>query len=109
MQDLRRLHDRIERISQLAGRPAAAPGVIAELNDVLSEGYAEALLAEERLIRLEERLADGIESTGPNRAEDVRRLATEYRTTTRQVAELRALLAALHERFLALQGAADSS
>ena len=42
MDDFRRLHDRLDRAFARAGDPRA----LAEINDVLSEGYAEALFSQ---------------------------------------------------------------
>jgi hypothetical protein len=105
MDDFRRLHDRIDLVCERARGAASDPGVMAEMNDVLSEGYAEALLAEARLMRLEERLADEIATVSPGRADAVRSLANQYRSAEQALAALRVHLSAMHDRFVALGGA----
>jgi hypothetical protein len=105
MDDLHGLYERLDAICERAARASHDRVVLAEMNDALSEGYAQALLAEARLIRLEERLSDRIADLGAGRVEEVRRLAGEHRTAEAAVARLRARLADAHERFLALGGA----
>lgn len=102
--DFDRLHARIDRACERAQRAAGDPAAMAEMNDVLSEGYAEALLAEAELMRIEERLADQIGRVSHGRAEAVRRLMSQQRTAERAVAGLRAHLAVTQDRFVALGG-----
>ena len=109
MDDFRALHDRIERACEGARGGRRDPMLIAEMNNVLSEGYAEALLAEAELMRLEERLADAIDCLAPGRAAAVRRLAREQRSVERAVARLRSHLALMHDEFVALGGASRSA
>jgi uncharacterized coiled-coil protein SlyX len=100
MDDLQALHERLDEICARADDPAVLP----ELNDVLSEGYARALLAEAQLMRLEERLLDRITARVPDRRDEVQQLAGEHRTAEETVARLRRRLADAHERFHALGG-----
>jgi hypothetical protein len=104
MEDLQALHDRLDALCERAARRGDDAAVMAEMNDLLSEGYARALLAEARLIALEERLTDRIADLSAGRVEEVRLLAGEHRAAERAVTRLRARLADVHERFLALGG-----
>jgi cell division septum initiation protein DivIVA len=100
------LHDRIDRALERAHGGSGDAALLRELNDVLCEGYAEALQAEAGLIRLEERLAERIAAPRTDPADDLRVLAREHRASEQEVARLRARLAVAHQRFRALGGAA---
>jgi len=77
--------------------------VVDEMNDLLSEGYAMALRDEQRLMELEQRMVDALLSHEPGRDRDVGVLLDEMRCVARTVARLRARLASMHERYLALR------
>jgi hypothetical protein len=104
MDEFASLHARIDRVLEHAREAPADGTVLQELNDVLCEGYAEALQAEAKLMRLEERLAERIAAPRTDRTDDVQVLAGEHRSSEQEVARLRARLAAAHQRFVALGG-----
>jgi hypothetical protein len=105
MEDLGKLLARIETFTALVRRSSGDPGLLAEIEDVLSEGYASALAGEARMFKLEERLDDLLDSGDESRARELRLIVREHRAAERSVATLRSALAGLHSEFVALGGA----
>jgi hypothetical protein len=105
MEDLAKLLARIDTFTVLVRHSSGDPGLLAEIEDVLSEGYATALSREARLIRLEEQLDDLLDSGDESRARELRLIVRQHRATERTVAILRSALAELHAEFVALGGA----
>jgi hypothetical protein len=102
----------IERLERLAVRADSSSGdaeLLAEIEDALSAGYADALSGEGRLVQLEDRLDALLNSSGEARAEELRRIVTEHRALERSVARLRAALEPLRRQFVALGGASVSA
>jgi hypothetical protein len=75
------LRSRIEDLCARADQPGGEDGLTAEMNALLSEGYARALLAEH-----------GLTALG----------AEERQAAARAILRLRAGLSAMHERFLTI-------
>jgi hypothetical protein len=96
------LHGRIDRLCERA-RVRIDGELVDEMNDVLSEGYARALLADRRVVELDERVVDVLLRPDVRRARELRALTEERRAAARAVARLRARLAAMHEQYLALR------
>jgi len=102
---MRELADLEERLEQ-----AADDTPLAELEDLLSEGYARALAGDARRRRLDERIEDLIARVDePEAALEVRRLSVERRTLDRALAELRARLELERARFIRLGGGRENS
>jgi ADP-ribose pyrophosphatase YjhB (NUDIX family) len=102
MRDHNDLLQRIDRLSARAQQRYAEPGIVAEMNDLLSEGFAQALKEEARLDELEQRLADVLSDVSPARASELRRITVESRATQRGLDRLRTRLARMHERYIEL-------
>jgi hypothetical protein len=94
--DLRSMIDRVTRLCDgLAGRsPSSA--LMAEIDDVLTEGYARALNGDSWSTRTEERLHELISNpAAPVRARHLRAVATDHAAFQRELIELRRRLAEL--------------
>lgn len=89
----------IERVARLRDelqtrRPSAA--LLAEIDDVLTAGYARALNGDAWSTRTEERLHELIyDSTAPLRARELRAIATDHAGFQRDLVELRSRLTEL--------------
>jgi hypothetical protein len=94
-----------QRIDELSARADAGrePGLLAEMEDLLSEGYARALADESLLRQLDRRLDALFENVNPADATEIRRLASERRRIAERVQRLRQGLARMQEGFLARQ------
>jgi hypothetical protein len=104
-----RLAARIESLSSRTAGAGDEQRLLSEIEDVLAEGYIEALSGEAQCARLGERLerlVGVIEEPGV--AEEVRRLVLERRSLEARIKELRALLSALRQHFIRL-GAGHST
>ena len=101
--------DLLERLDALATRASDAERQrlgLRELEDMLTAGYAGALSGEARMMRLEEQLDELLDAADERRARDLRLVVREHRSLERSVGGLRAALARLQDRFVALGGAA---
>jgi hypothetical protein len=98
------LHARIDQLCARAARDGADPEVVEEINDVLSEGYARALVAERALVALNERLVELVLASGERPEQQIRAVAEERRVAADLVERLRARLANLHEYFVVVAG-----
>jgi hypothetical protein len=67
-----------------------------------SEGYALALLDDRRICQIDERVVEALVGSD-ERGADLRALAAEGRAARRAVERLRAELAVMHDRYLALR------
>jgi hypothetical protein len=100
--------DLLDRIDRLAGRAETAhadDALLSEMEDVLAEGYIEALSGEARSQRIGtrlERLVDTIDE--PGAAVEARRLAVQRRSLDAAVGTLRSRLNAVREQFVRLGG-----
>jgi hypothetical protein len=77
------------------------PGLAEAMNDLLSEGYARALLEERRIGEIEERVVELLMSSAER--DELRSLTAERRAASLAVERLRAELAAMHDRYVALR------
>lgn len=93
----------LARIDGLCRRAeeGSANELAAEMNDLLSEGYARALLEERRIGQLEEHVVEVL--LGSHERRELQALADERRAASRAVEGLRARLALMHDRYLALR------
>jgi hypothetical protein len=97
MDDLRPLIDRIR--SLLDGRAADPGGVLTDVEDTLTDGYALALGLEGERLRIERRMADLARAIeGPEEVDELRRLAVKLIGTEAELAEIRTLLAELRRQ-----------
>ena len=99
--------DLVTRIDRLLGRAAtarSAAGLLSEIEDVLAEGYGEALAGDARSRRLATRLEELVEGVDQREAAvQIRRIVLEKRGADAQVTVLRVRLGELRERFLQLR------
>ena len=94
--DLKVMIERVVRLREdLAGRqPSRA--LLAEIEDVLTEGYARALTGDAWSTRTEQRLHELIsDASTPVRGGDLRAIATDHASFQRDLIELRRELTAL--------------
>jgi hypothetical protein len=97
MDDLRPLIDRIR--SLLDDRAADPGGVLTDVEDTLTDGYALALGLEGERLRIERRMADlARDVEGPEEVGELRRLAVKLIGTEAELAEIRTLLAELRRQ-----------
>ena len=88
----------IERVARLRGARGSPPSValLAEIDEVLTAGYARALNGDAWSTRTEERLHELIyDDTAPVRGRELRAIATDHAGFQRDLVELRAKLAEL--------------
>ena len=95
------LHARIARLCRRADE-SGATGVADEMDHLLSVGYALALLDDRRICQIDERVVEALVGSD-ERGADLRALAAEGRAARRAVERLRAELAVMHDRYLALR------
>jgi hypothetical protein len=104
--------DLLERISRLSSRASSAADdgpLLSEIEDVLAEGYVQALSGEARSRRLRERLDDLVERLDePDAAIEARRLALQRRTLDGRTQDLRNQLALIRDHFVRLGGHAHA-
>jgi hypothetical protein len=105
MDDYAILLERIEVLVARADRSSGDPDLLAQIEEMLSYGYSLALSGEARMVRLEEQLDELVDSGDEGRARELRMLVRQHRAVERSVGRLRAALARLHGRFVALGGA----
>jgi hypothetical protein len=99
------LHRRLDALQSRAREGDADQRTLAQIEDLLAEGYARALAGDAGRRRLEQRLEllmPRIED--PAVADEARRLALQLRTLDRAVTELRAKLASVRDEFVAQGG-----
>jgi hypothetical protein len=85
----------MHQIEELLG--ADAP-TLARLEEMLTEGYAQALTLEAERWRLERRLGELARAGGTDVADEVRSLGVRLTSADGELAELRTLLGSLNER-----------
>ena len=99
------LTTRIDGLSSRAAGVREDARLLVEIEDVLAEGYIEALRGEARSRRLGERLQRLVVITDePGVAVELRRLALERRSLDAGVEELRTRLSILRRHFIRLGG-----
>lgn len=99
------LVDRLDALADRVERAGQGAGGVSDLEDLLATGYAGALSGEARMMRLERRLEELLETAADARARELRLIVREQRALERAVGELRATLARLQAQFVALGGA----
>jgi hypothetical protein len=109
MRTFAELEERINSLSRRAAHPGADAALIAQLDALLSEGYAHALDGDARGRRLDEQITQLIDLNQPGAATEVRRLALERRSLERAIADLRSRLAVVRDQFARLGGGRKAS
>jgi hypothetical protein len=100
------LLERIGRLSERASSGSEGSRLLAEIEDVLAEGYLIALNAEARSRRLAERAETLVEQLDePDAALELRRLSAQRRGLEQRTRMLRSHLAVMREHFVRLGGA----
>jgi hypothetical protein len=100
---------RIERLHARATEARSADGLLGEIEDLLAEGYLEALTGEARSRRLAERLGELVEIVDQREAAlEMRRIAVQKRGVDARVSVLRDRLAELREQFAQLRAVSRS-
>jgi hypothetical protein len=106
MADHAELLDRIDRLAARAESRRGDDALLSEIEDVLAEGYMQALTEEARSRRLAARLERLVETLDdPDAAVEARRLAVQRRTLDGRITALRTRLNAIREQFVRLGGA----
>jgi uncharacterized coiled-coil protein SlyX len=96
---------RIARLSSRASFASEDDRLLSEIEDVLAEGYVEAMTGEARSRSLARRMDDLVERIDePAVAVEARRIAVQRRTLDQRVRDLRAQLAVMREHFVRLGG-----
>jgi uncharacterized coiled-coil protein SlyX len=96
MSDFSDLERRIERLRNRAASGPLTAQLVAEIEDVLTEGYISALQADARSRRLRERVDALVDDPdAPPAAEEVRQLGSERRMLEQSVHALRKRLSGL--------------
>jgi hypothetical protein len=99
------LRTRIETLSSRAAGVREDARLLVEIEDVLAEGYIEALKGEAKSRRLAERLERLVATIEePGVAVEIRSLALERRLLDASIGELRAQLADMRKHFVRLGG-----
>ena len=99
------LLERIDRLSARAARREADPALLAEIEDLLAEGYMQALTEEARSRRMATRLERLVEALDePAAAVEARRLVVQRRTLDGRIRMLRDRLNAIRQQFVRLGG-----
>jgi hypothetical protein len=105
MAEYAELLERIDRLAERADASRADHGLLSELEDVLAEGYMQALTEEARSRRIAARLAGLVEMLDePGAAVEARRLAVQRRSLEQRTSTLRTRLNAIREQFVRLGG-----
>ena len=98
------LHARIDHLCERA-REDCGHELEREMNELLSEGYARALLDERRAVEMDERVVELLLRPDERRAQELRSLTEERRAAARAAERLRDHLAVMHERYRSLRAA----
>ena len=105
MADYAELLERIDRLAARAESPHPDVALLAEIEDLLAEGYMQALTGEAKSRRIKTRLDRLVETLDqPDAAIEARRLAVQRRTLDHRIATLRDRLNAVREQFVRLGG-----
>ena len=105
MSEFSELARRVDRLGSRAARAPKGGQLLSEIEDVLAEGYMQALTGEARSRRLGgriERLVDSLDEAGA--AVEIRRITLQRRSLDERVGELRAQLSVLRQHFIRLGG-----
>jgi hypothetical protein len=105
MPEYAELLERIDRLAARAETSRVDDMLLSEIEDLLAEGYMQALTGEAKSRRMAtrlERLVDTLDE--PGAAVEARRLAVQRRTLDQKISTLRMRLNAIREQFLSLGG-----
>jgi hypothetical protein len=105
MAELRELLKRIDSLSSRASGATEDAQLLSEMEDLLAEGYLQALTGEARSRRLGKRLERLVETIDePGAAFELRRISVQRRSLDQRIADLREQLAVMREHFVRLGG-----
>jgi len=110
MAEYRELLERIDSLAARATTARADDTLLSEIEDLLAEGYMQALTEEAASRRLAARLERLIATLDePGAAVEARRLAVQRRTLDKRTSTLRLRLNAIREQFVRLGGGQSAS
>jgi hypothetical protein len=110
MAEYTELLERIDRLAARAATPRADDALLSDIENLLSEGYMQALTEEARSRRLAARLERLVETLDePGAAVEARRLAVQRRSLDQRIRTLRGRLHAIREQFVRLGGGQSAS
>ena len=92
-------------VQQIEDLLAEAAPALADVENTLTEGYAEALQLEAQAMRIERRLGEVARSATADSAAEIRRLGARLTHTTGDLQRLRSLLGTLNDRARSLRAA----
>ena len=95
-------------VQQIEDILADSDPALADVENTLTQGYAEALALEAERLRLERRLGEVARSATAEHAAEIRRLGTRLTSADGELQRLRAVLGTLHDRARVLRAAAAS-
>jgi hypothetical protein len=99
------LAKRIDRLSARALGASDDAQLLSEIEDVLAEGYIQALTGEARSRRLGTRLERLVETLDePGAAVEARRIVLQRRSLDQKIGDLRAQLSVMREHFIRVGG-----
>ena len=105
MAEYAELLERIDRLAARAQSPRPDKDLLSELENLLAEGYMQALTEEARSRRIAaklEHLAETLDE--PGAAVEARRLAVQRRSLEQRISTLRMRLQSIREQFVRLGG-----
>ena len=110
MAEYAELLDRIDRLAARADTPRVDDALLSEIEDLLAEGYMQALTEEARSRRLAARIEQLVETLDePGAAVEARKIAVQRRTLDQKISTLRVRLNAVREQFVELGGGQSAS
>ena len=105
MAEYAELLERIDRLAERAETPRADGELLSEIENVLAEGYMQALTEEAQSRRIGAKLERLVETLDePGAAVEARRLAVQRRSLDQRISTLRMRLQAVREQFVRLGG-----
>ena len=105
MAEYAELLERIDRLAARADTTRADDALLSEIENLLAEGYMQALTAEARSRHMAARLERLVETLDePGAAVEARRLAVQRRSLDQKISTLRQRLHAIREQFVRLGG-----
>jgi hypothetical protein len=105
MSDYAELLQRLDRLAARVDISCADDSLLSEIENLLAEGYMQALTEEARSRRMAAQLERLVESLDePGVAVEARRLAVQRRSLDQKISALRGRLHAIREQFVRLGG-----
>jgi hypothetical protein len=95
-------------VEQIEDLLADAKPSLADVEETLTQGYAEALALEAQRLRIERRLGEVARNATADQAAEIRQLGARLTSTDGELHRLRAVLGALRDRARLLRSAAAS-